>query len=119
MSDTNLQPIGQEEESGVNLWDLVSLFIKHWKWIALGLLVAILGASIYLRYTTPVYNVTSTVILKEEQSGSVSQMGQIDELAMLGAVTNVDNEIFILQSRSLIRSVINRLNLHTSYIVKG
>ena len=114
-----MQPIGQEEESGVNLWDLVSLFIKHWKWIALGLLVAILGASIYLRYTTPVYNVTSTVILKEEQSGSVSQMGQIDELAMLGAVTNVDNEIFILQSRSLIRSVINRLNLHTSYIVKG
>ena len=65
------------------------------------------------------YNVTSTVILKEEQSGRTAHMGTFEELAMLGAVANVENEIFILQSRSLVRSVINRLNLHTSYIVKG
>ncbi len=120
MNETNLQTIGQEEESNQNLWELASLFIKYWKWIALGLIVAAVIALIYLRYTTPVYNVSATIILKEEQTGRPSQsIGTLDELAMLGAVTNVDNEIFILQSRSLIRSVINRLNLHTSYIVKG
>lgn len=120
MNETNLQTIGQEEEGNQNLWELASLFIKYWKWIALGLIVAAVIAVIYLRYTTPVYNVSATIILKEEQTGRPSQsIGTLDELAMLGAVTNVDNEIFILQSRSLIRSVINRLDLHTSYIVKG
>lgn len=119
MNETNLQTIGQEE-SNQNLWDIASLFFKYWKWIALGLIIAAVTALIYLRYTTPVYNVSATIILKEEQTGRPSQsIGTLDELAMLGAVTNVDNEIFILQSRSLVRSVINRLNLHTSYIVKG
>lgn len=119
MNETNLQTIEQEEEGSLNLWDLVSLFIKYWKWIVAGLAVAVVVAFIYLRYTTPVYNVTASIVLKESAKGRPAQIGTLEELTMMGTVTNVDNEIFILQSRSLIRSVINRLNLHTSYIVKG
>ena len=45
--------------------------------------------------------------------------GALEELAMMGSVSNVENELYILKSRSLVRSVINRLDLHTSYIVEG
>jgi len=45
--------------------------------------------------------------------------GTLEELAMMGSVSNVENELYILKSRSLVRSVINRLDLHTSYIVEG
>lgn len=38
---------------------------------------------------------------------------------MMSSVSNVENELYILKSRSMIRSVINRLDLHTSYIVEG
>ncbi len=34
-------------------------------------------------------------------------------------MSNLENEIYVLQSRSMIRNVINRLSLHTSYIVEG
>ena len=29
MNETNVQPVVKEEESGINLWDLAALFIKH------------------------------------------------------------------------------------------
>ena len=38
---------------------------------------------------------------------------------MIGVVSNVENELYILKSRSLVREVINRLNLHVSYIAEG
>ena len=99
--------------------EVASLFLKHWKWIALGLIVALMVAFLYLRYTTPVYNVTANVVLKEEGRKAPQMPGTFEELAMMGAVSNVENETYILRSRNMIRLVINRLNLHTSYIVEG
>jgi capsular exopolysaccharide synthesis family protein len=103
----------------ISVMEVASLFLKHWKWIALGLIVALMVAFLYLRYTTPVYNVTANVVLKEEGRKAPQMPGTFEELAMMGAVSNVENETYILRSRNMIRLVINRLNLHTSYIVEG
>ena len=111
---------GEEKEEFISVMEIATLFIKHWKWILLGLIVALMVAFLYLRYTTPVYNVTANVVLKEEKNSRSMQMpGSFEELAMMGAVSNVENETYILRSRNIIRSVINRLDLHTSYIVEG
>jgi capsular exopolysaccharide synthesis family protein len=123
MMDTSTTPQGvqgEEKEDLISVMEIVTLFIKHWKWIIVGLLVALAGAFVYLRYTTPVYRVSSSVVLKEEgRRGSSPMPGTLEEIAMMGAVSNVENELYILKSRSLVRSVINRLDLHTSYIVEG
>jgi len=104
----------------ISIMEVASLFLKHWKWILLGLIVALMVAFLYLRYTTPVYNVTANVVLKDEKGARSMQMpGSFEELAMMGAVSNVENETYIFRSRNMIRLVINRLNLHTSYIVEG
>ena len=104
----------------ISVMEIATLFIKHWKWILLGLLVALAVAFVYLRYKTPVYKVSSSVVLKEEgRSGPSAMPGTLEEIAMMGSVSNVENELYILKSRSMIRSVINRLDLHTSYIVEG
>nr|HPR20938.1 polysaccharide biosynthesis tyrosine autokinase [Proteiniphilum sp.] len=111
---------GEEKEDLISVMEIATLFIKHWKWILLGLLVALAVAFVYLRYTTPVYEVASSVVLKEEgRSGPSAMPGTLEEIAMMGSVSNVENELYILKSRSMIRSVINRLDLHTSYIVEG
>ncbi len=104
----------------ISVMEIATLFIKHWKWIFFGLLVTLAAAVLYLRYTTPVYKVSSSIVLKEEgRRGPSSTPGTLEEIAMMGSVSNVENELYILQSRSLVRSVINRLDLHTSYIVEG
>lgn len=120
-TNTNMQGMqGEEKEDLISVMEIATLFIKHWKWILLGLLVALAVAFVYLRYTTPVYKVASSVVLKEEgRSGPSAMPGTLEEIAMMGSVSNVENELYILKSRSMIRSVINRLDLHTSYIVEG
>ena len=120
-TNTNMQGMqGEEKEDLISVMEIATLFIKHWKWILLGLLVALAVAFVYLRYTTPVYKVSSSVVLKEEgRRGPSTMPGTLEEIAMMGSVSNVENELYILNSRSMIRSVINRLDLHTSYIVEG
>ena len=120
-NNSNFQGVqGEEKEDLISVMEIATLFIKHWKWILFGLLVTLAAAFVYLRYTTPVYKVSSSVVLKEEgRRGSSAMPGTLEEIAMMGSVSNVENELYILKSRSLVRSVINRLDLHTSYIVEG
>jgi len=110
-----------QEEGSVSLMEIALLFIRYWKWIVAGVALALLLAFIYLRYATPTYKISSSIILKEDNNASKSYApaNALEGISMLGSVTNLDNEIYILQSRSTIRSVINQLNLHTSYLVKG
>jgi len=82
--------------------------------------VALLVAGIYLYFATPVYKVTSSVILKDVQSAQKTPaLGTLDELALLGAVNNVEDEAFVMKSKSVVQAVVDRLDLHTSYIVAG
>src|SRR5690554_1082319 len=111
-----------ENSESISLLEIVLRFARYWKWFVLGIVLALAGVFLYLRYTTPVYNVSSSIVLKEARDQrmepSISGMDGI-QLGGLGAVANLENEIYILQSRSIIRNVINRLNLHTSYVVSG
>ena len=121
--NSNTQPNTQNNsDETISIMEIVLRFARYWKWFVLGLIAAILIAFLYLRYTTPVYNVTSSIVLKEANSQRLEPtIGGMDgiQLGSLGAVSNLENEIYIMQSRSIIRNVINRLDLHTSYIVEG
>ncbi|HBK31047.1 MAG TPA: tyrosine protein kinase [Porphyromonadaceae bacterium] len=109
-----------QEENTISIMEILLLFVRYWKWIVAGMTVALIAAFIYLWYATPTYKVTSSIILKEDNSTtqSYAPRNAVEGVSALGSVTNLDNEIYILQSRTTIRSVINQLKLHTSYIVK-
>ena len=58
--------------------------------------------------------------MKDVQSAQKTPtIGAIDELALLGAVNNVEDEAFVMKSKAVVQAVVDRLNLHTSYIVAG
>ncbi len=127
MSDTILRTPGEgtTDERGdetISIMEILLRFLRYWKWFVLGVVAALIILFVYLRYTTPVYKISSSIVLKEAKSqGLQTSIGGMDgiQLGSLGAVTNLENEIYILQSRSIIRNVINRLDLHTSYITSG
>lgn len=117
----NVSSSRDEEENEISIVELFWKYVRYWKWILLGVLVSIFVAGVYLYYSTPVYRITSSIILKDMQSTkkSSSSLGTLDELALLGTVNNVEDEAFVMKSKSVIESVVNSLNLHTSYLVKG
>ncbi|MEL7601425.1 MAG: Wzz/FepE/Etk N-terminal domain-containing protein, partial [Proteiniphilum sp.] len=123
---SEIQPAGQglleeNKEETISIMEIVMRYARYWKWFLFGILIALAVAFVYLRYTTPIYEVNASIILKDAKStmGPTSPSPDGLEFGMFGAVTNVENEMYIMRSRSLISNVINRLNLHTSYIVEG
>ena len=102
----------------VALMDIVGKYIKHWKWFIISLVVVMFAAFVYLRYATPIYTVESDIKLKDA-SGSSAGGVMFEELGMVGAVDNISDEAEVIRSRNIVRTTINRLKLHTSYIVEG
>lgn len=111
----------QQDENEISIMEILFRYIKYWKWFVLSVVLAVVISFVYFRYTVPVYNVTSTIILKHEkdQRSAMAGLGTLDGLAMMGGVSSVDNETFVIRSKTAVRTVVDRLNLHTSYIVEG
>lgn len=103
----------------VNIMEIFGRFIKHWKWFVLCVILSILAAVVFLRYATHIYNVASNVKLKDMRSAKNSSTKSVDDIVMVGVVDNVNDETEVMKSRNIVRSTINRLNLHTSYIIEG
>lgn len=110
-----------EENNGLQLTDIIELFLTNWKWFVLSVVLFLVGATIYLKRSTPIYTRTAQVLIKEEGTkGSFS--GNVDWFASLGMgskAVNVQNEIVAIQSPSMFIEVVKRLGLDTRYTVDG
>ena len=74
---------------------------------------------IYLYVATPVYNISATVLIKDDKKGgSSNNVAGLDELGLSGLITSsqsIDNEIEVLRSKTLVKEVVNYLNLYVTY----
>ena len=110
--------IGQSEEQ-FNIQEILFRCLVHWPWFVFSVIVCIACAWGYLRLTTPVYNTSATVLIKDDKKGSGPSMSsELERMGLDGFVSssnNVDNEIEVLRSKSLAREVVNHLGLFVTY----
>ena len=110
--------IGQSEEQ-FNIQEILFRCLVHWPWFVFSVIVCIACAWGYLRLTTPVYNTSATVLIKDDKKGSGASMSsELERMGLDGFVSssnNVDNEIEVLRSKSLAREVVNHLGLFVTY----
>lgn len=108
-----------EETSG---FDYKAFFIKllmYWPWIVACVAVALIGAFFYLKTLTPLYTVSSSVLIKNESKGGANG-ANLEDLGFVSSSTqSFDNELEILRSRTLIKKVVTALDLYISYSVPG
>ena len=109
----------QEEQSMFSFQNLFAMLVLHWQWFALSLFICLCGALIYLRYATPVYQVSSKMLIKDEQkrrsSSSEQMLANMQDLGFLTNSAGIENEIEILNSRILARDAVNDLKLYVQY----
>lgn len=96
-------------------------YFFYWRWFIVSALVCLVVAFLYLRYATPIYSASTTILVKDEKKGGLaSEFSGLSEIGLLGkAKSNVDNEIEILKSRTLIEKTIKELRLNYIYIKEG
>lgn len=91
----------------------------RWPWFVASLLVCLTCAWLYLRYTTPIYNISASIIIKDEKKGGNSNISALENMGLISSAQNIDNEIGLLQSKTLIKNVVKELKLHTTYRTQG
>ena len=86
----------------------------------LGVGLAIAGTILYLRYTTPLYSISASVLIKDkrDQSG-MPRSERFDYANEESVAKNLDNEVILLKSVSLMQRVLTELSLNTTYYVRG
>ena len=114
--------LGKEEESSFNFQTLFAMFVLNWQWFVLSMFICICGALIYLRYATPVYQVSTKMLIKDEQNPRRNSNQMLANMTDLGFMTNsagIDNEVEILQSHILACEAVKNLKLYTTYHLEG
>ncbi|MBK9337676.1 MAG: polysaccharide biosynthesis tyrosine autokinase [Lewinellaceae bacterium] len=93
--------------------------LRNWYWFALAFAVSIALAWVYLRYAVPIYQVSGTVLIQNEKNQRALTEAFITEKLGLGANFEIEDEIQLLKSRSLMRRVVDSLRIHLQYFSEG
>lgn len=107
------------ETSGFDYKAFIVKLLMYWPWIVACVAVALIGAFFYLKTLTPLYTVSSSVLIKNESKGGANG-ANLEDLGFVSSSTqSFDNELEILRSRTLIKKVVTALDLYISYSVPG
>lgn len=111
-----------EEKSSFDFATIYRTLILNWKWFILSLIICLGAAHIYLRYATPIYQSAAKLLIKDEGSGGRRSGNSIQSATNLGIISNssgIDNEMEILQSRTLAQQAVYDLKLYVTYLHEG
>ncbi len=105
-----------EEDNIVN--QIMFRFFPYWPLFIGLIIVCIFGSFVYLRYTTPVYEITATILIKDEKKG-FDDSKIMESLNIFSPNNIVENEMEVLQSRGLMNEVVNQLHLYAPVFSEG
>lgn len=111
----------EEKEEKTDFHAVLFKYIIRWHWFAASVIICLAAAWLYLKYTTPVYNISASVIIKDDKKGGAagSNFSAFEDLGIISSSNNIDNEIEILHSKSLIKDVVCELGLYINYSTTG
>lgn len=111
-------PPEAEETEEVSVADVFYKYLSYWPMFLLLLVTFLAGAWIYLRYTVPVYETTATLLIKDDKTSNPGT-DLMNALNIFGSQKNVENEVEVLQSKTLMQEVVKNLHLYAPVFIKG
>ena len=110
--------MNEQDEEKINYQELLFRYIIHWPWFLASILICLIGAWGYLYFQTPVYQVSASIMIKDDKKGGNSGSADLENLGLGGVITSaqsIDNEIEVLRSKTILKEVVNRLELYITY----
>lgn len=112
ISDTNVDVTRDE----VKINEILKPYTDKWLWFFISIIAFITIALYKIQTATPVYNIKSSVLVKDAQKAPSPEMGMLTQLSGFGGMqtNSIENEIEILKSKKIVRDVVLDLNLQTA-----
>jgi tyrosine-protein kinase Etk/Wzc len=108
-----------ELEKKIDIKELIGRILAYLPYYLVSIIVALSIAFIINRYSTPVYLIKSSILIKDGKQKLDGSEQFLQGLQLLSSSKNLENELIILKSRDLVKSVSNELGLGITYFIKG
>ena len=120
MKETDFNEAQESKEENIDVKELLFKYLIHWPWFVGAVIACLIAAWVYLYMSTPVYNISATVLIKDDKKGgSAGMLSGLESLGLDGMVSssqNIDNEIEVLRSKTIAKEVVENLGLYISYM---
>ena len=118
--DTVTRERAEPEEQEFNLRQFFSLYVaRYWYLYVISIIISLFGAYYYNWYVTPVYEASCSLLVKEAKVGGGASNDLFNQIEDYATERNIQNEIEVLRSRTLIGKTLQRLDFGVSYFLKG
>ena len=108
----------QDSENGLNLRDIIFLVLNNWYWFVISLFVCLVLSAVIYKTKPKTYGQAAKIMVRDEQSKGGYQARNMDaifnSMGMDNGMHSLENEIYLLQSSSLMKNVVTRLNLNNT-----
>lgn len=122
MKETDFNEAQESKEENIDVKELLFKYLIHWPWFVGAVVACLIAAWVYLHISTPVYNISATVLIKDDKKGgSAGMLSGLESLGLDGMISssqNIDNEIEVLRSKTIAKEVVEDLGLYISYTDK-
>ena len=119
MKANSLEDVFENSEESKNqkltAKEVMLKYVAYFPLFVLSLSLFLVAAFLYLRYAVPVYTVNTTLLIKDDQGRGGSGSDELESMIFLKKSINLDNEIEILRSQTLVRRVVDSLDFNYSY----
>ncbi len=123
MSNSSSNQSNLENSSGdINLNEIVKPYTKRISWFIMSALLFLVLSYLYLKTQNEIYEISSTVLIKDSKTNPVSQdFGALRDISGFGKIgsNGVENEMEIFKSKKLMRQVVQELRLQSSLYTTG
>jgi tyrosine-protein kinase Etk/Wzc len=115
------EPVKQNHTSFthlINIRKILLMMLRNWYFYLIGIILAGAGAYFYLKYKIPTYRVDTTILIGDEESSQGSE-DLLKGFALRPGIQNLDNQLLIVKSYSMIRKAVEEVPFGIDVYRKG
>ena len=107
MSDFEKQP------EKINLKEIWYKVLSNWKLLLAIFAIVITSTYLYLRYTTPMYEASVKIIIKDDENttSGLSETSAFEDLKIMQFNNSIENEKSVINSRTIMGNVVDSLEI--------
>ncbi|WP_299702438.1 tyrosine-protein kinase [uncultured Pontibacter sp.] len=116
MSELDFQ---EDNSESLDIKGLIMKYLRYWYLFVIGVALALTAAHLYLRYSTPVYSVKATILIKDESGADLASSAMFADMALMKSNKTFSNEVLVIKSKGLMERVLSELGMEVSYFGEG
>lgn len=97
---------------------VIADYISYWPFFILSIIMCIGASYVFNKYRIPMFEANATIIIKDEKKGNDATK-EMQSLDIINTKKISENEVEVLQSRTIMTNVVKKLQLYASLKQEG